>query len=87
MNSLSFAQKKNQKKKKKKKKKTKKNKKKKKKKKKKPKQNKTNKQTNFFIFIYLASKLRSSSSLSLIIERAKFKNNNVLAKKFVNTMA
>ena len=61
--------------------------KKKKKKKKKPKQNKTNKQTNFFIFIYLASKLRSSSSLSLIIERAKFKNNNVLAKKFVNTMA
>ena len=58
-----------------------------KKKKKKPKQNKTNKQTNFFIFIYLASKLRSSSSLSLIIERAKFKNNNVLAKKFVNTMA
>ena len=71
MNSLSFAQKKN--------------------KKTKPKQNKTNKQTNkqtnFFIFIYLASKLRSSSSLSLIIERAKFKNNNVLAKKFVNTMA
>ena len=65
----------------------KKQKKKKKKKKKKPKKNKTNKQTNFFIFIYLASKLRSSSSLSLIIERAKFKNNNVLAKKFVNTMA
>ena len=75
MNSLSFAQKKQ----------------KKQNKTKKPKQNKTNKQTNkqtnFFIFIYLASKLRSSSSLSLIIERAKFKNNNVLAKKFVNTMA